>query len=101
MNNKDKKKVAAGHAAAKVNKENGTGFWGITAEQRQAVMKKVHEQKWMSLETGLISNAGSVARCNSARGKSKDARVLLTTSEYAQLIETPINERVAEFEGLR
>ncbi len=105
MTKKDDKKVVAGRAgglaAAKVNKENGTGVWGITPEQRREIMNKVHSQKWMSLETGMISNAGSVARHNSARGKSKDARILLTIKEFDELIETPMDERVKEFEALR
>ena len=49
-------------------KELGVGIHALTLEQRREIVKKINSRKWMCLETGFITNAGSLSGYQKARG---------------------------------
>jgi hypothetical protein len=71
-----------GKKTAEHHRKNGTGFFGITPEERIERGKKggkiVSSQMWECCETGFVANAGNLARYQRARGidTSKRKRIL-------------------------
>lgn len=59
-------------------KELGVGLYGLTTEQRSETAKKVNSQKWMCLETGFITNAGTLSRYQKARDIDTSKRVRIS-----------------------
>lgn len=59
------------------HRKNGTGFYGLTTEQRKEYTTKGANTKFMCLETGHITNAGALTNYQRARGidTSKRKRV--------------------------
>jgi hypothetical protein len=59
-------------------KENGTGIFALSKEQLSENSKKANSQRWECLETGYVSNAGALSHYQKARGidTSKRKRIL-------------------------
>jgi hypothetical protein len=49
----------------------------MSKEQRQQNVKKTNSQKWMCLETGFITNSGSLSRYQNKRGIDTSKRIRL------------------------
>jgi hypothetical protein len=58
--------------------ENKTGIHALTTEQRREIAKKTSSQKWMCLETGYITNSGSLSRYQKARNIDTSKRVRIS-----------------------
>ena len=70
----------SGKMNGQISYELGTGIFSLTAEQRKEAnkkgglnggskgAKKTNSQRWMCLETGFITNSGSLSRYQKARG---------------------------------
>jgi hypothetical protein len=56
-------------------KELGVGIHAITKEKRREIVAKTNSQKWMCLETGFITNAGTLSRYQRARGIDTTKRI--------------------------
>jgi len=56
-------------------KELGVGVCGLTKEQRRENAKITNSQRWMCLETGFITNAGTLTGYQRARGIDTSKRV--------------------------
>lgn len=59
----------------KKSKELGVGIHAITKEERSERCSKTNLQKWMCLETGFITNAGTLSRYQRARGIDTTKRI--------------------------
>jgi hypothetical protein len=70
-------KSEAGKRGGLKNKENKTGVCGMSKEQRQQNVKKTNSQKWMCLETGFVTNSGSLSRYQQKRNIDTSKRVRL------------------------
>lgn len=57
-----------GRKAGKTCYEKKVGIFAKTKEELSAQAAKVNSQKWMCLETGFITNAGTLSRYQKARG---------------------------------
>ena len=58
-------------------KELGVGIHAETKEEKSKRCTKTNYQKWMCLETGFITNAGTLSRYQKARGIDTTKRVRL------------------------
>jgi hypothetical protein len=58
-------------------KELGVGIHAQTKEERSERCRRNNYQKWMCLETGFITNAGTLSRYQTARGIDTSKRVRL------------------------
>ena len=79
---KEEKSLAGkigGKKGGKKSKELGRGIFALTKEQRSENSKKsvqkTNSQKWMCLETGFITNAGSLTRYQKKRGIDTTNRI--------------------------
>jgi len=70
-------KSEAGKKGGLKCKENKSGVCGMSKEQRQQNVKKTNSQKWKCLETGFITNSGSLSRYQMKRGIDTSKRVRL------------------------
>ncbi len=50
------------------HKENKTGFFKMSLEEKREVCKKINNQKWKCLETGYITTPGPLTRYQKSRG---------------------------------
>jgi general stress protein YciG len=57
----------AGRKGASKNKENGVAIFALTKEQLSNQGKKTNAQKWMCLETGFVTNSGALTHYQKAR----------------------------------
>lgn len=62
-------------SGGKKAKELGVGIHAETKEERSKRCTKTNYQKWMCLETGFITNAGTLSRYQKSRGIDKTKRV--------------------------
>ena len=65
----------AGKKGGLSNKENKTGVCGLDAKQLRENVKKTNSQKWMCLETGFITNSGSLSRYQKSRNINTNKRL--------------------------
>jgi hypothetical protein len=57
------------------NKENGTGIYSITADERKEIVAKTNSQRWMCEETGYISTPAGLSKYQKARRIDTSKRV--------------------------
>jgi len=67
-----------GKKSAQTNQKNKTAIYGLTTEQRRETVRKVNSQRWMCLETGFITNAGTLTGYQRARGIDTSKRVRIS-----------------------
>ena len=65
----------AGKKGGLSNKENKTGVCGLDVNQLRENVKKTNSQKWMCLETGFITNSGSLSRYQKSRNINTNKRL--------------------------
>jgi hypothetical protein len=53
------------------------GVHSLTSEQKSEIAKKTNSQKWICLETGYITNPGSLSRYQKAKGIDTSKRIRL------------------------
>jgi hypothetical protein len=72
------KRIETNKKSNETCRKNRTGLYSIPKEQRSETAKRNNTQKWMCLETGFITNSGSLSRYQKSRGidTSKRKRIL-------------------------
>ena len=64
-----------GKIGGKTNRENGTGIFALTKEQRSVNAKKMLSEKWKCTETGYISNPSGLSKYQNRRGIDTTKRI--------------------------